>query len=297
MFRYYKTLGTGISGKVYLAQNISSGDVCAIKRVSKPMFSKRELDIWHTVSSHNNIVALWNVMYKANFTYFCMEPLTMSVKKYLSLQKNDLRQVERIYRQCLCGLQHCHDLNVIHRDVKPDNILLGANGVVKLCDFGLSRIKASSMTLDVVTLWYRSPELLFQCAHYNFSIDVWALTCVLIEMVYGEPPFVAKECTDQSQLDAILTILGMPNEHEKKLLSMHDSEDHHTRMDMCRLHTFFDTLPQFVSQVFSYDFHLRPTAQDLLSHCNDTFCTFEFKTERISFKVIRPDDPDAIFVF
>lgn len=90
------------------------------------------------------------------------------------------------------ALDFLHKNKILHRDVKPENLLLSKNGVIKLCDFGFARgIKEDNYlyTDYVSTRWYRAPELLVGDAAYNSSIDVWAIGCIFAEIFNGSPLF------------------------------------------------------------------------------------------------------------
>lgn len=101
-------------------------------------------------------------------------------------------------RQLIRAVAHCHSCDIVHRDIKPGNFLLNTSGRVKLADFGLSRVlpswSGSTTTLsnDVVSLWYRAPELLLGSDNYSLSIDVWSVGCVLVELATGRPLFDGK---------------------------------------------------------------------------------------------------------
>merc|ERR1712216_1113004 len=98
-------------------------------------------------------------------------------------------------RQVVAGLAYMHDLSLIHRDIKPQNILVDLDGHVKLTDFGLGRLKLghdfastrTALTNEVVTLWYRAPEILLGDEHYERSIDLWSVGCVLYKVLRYEP--------------------------------------------------------------------------------------------------------------
>lgn len=90
------------------------------------------------------------------------------------------------------AVSHCHQYFILHRDIKPSNFLISANGVLKLADFGLARFQGSGdkkMSSKVVTSWYKAPELLFGAFQYSFGIDMWAMGCVMAELVLRTPLF------------------------------------------------------------------------------------------------------------
>ena len=90
------------------------------------------------------------------------------------------------------AIAHCHQFSILHRDIKPSNFLISTSGVLKLADFGLARFHGSidrKMTAGVVTIWYRAPELLYGSRFYSFGVDMWAMGCVMAELVLRTPLF------------------------------------------------------------------------------------------------------------
>jgi serine/threonine protein kinase len=94
--------------------------------------------------------------------------------------------------QILNGIAFLHSKRVLHRDLKPQNILVNHRGEVKLADFGLSRLYGTPIkpyTPKVVTLWYRAPEILLGCEEYSTGVDIWAAGCIMAELYISQPLF------------------------------------------------------------------------------------------------------------
>ena len=109
--------------------------------------------------------------------------------------------------QTLLGLEYLHSKWILHRDLKPNNLLMNSNGILKIADFGLAKFYGSpnrQYTHMVVTRWYRAPELLFGARNYGTGVDVWAVGCILAELLL-RIPFVAGD-TDLDQLGKIFQV-------------------------------------------------------------------------------------------
>jgi cell division cycle 2-like protein len=122
-----------------------------------------------------------------------------------------ISEVKCLMHQLLSGIAYLHGNWVIHRDLKTSNILYTNKGQLKICDFGLARQYGEPLkpyTQLVVTLWYRSPELLLGAKTYSTAVDVWSCGCIMAELLAKRPLFIGTN--EISQLDAIFRVLGCP---------------------------------------------------------------------------------------
>lgn len=143
------------------------------------------------------------------------EYLDQDLKKYLDVCDGGLDTivVKSFLFQLLTGVAYCHHHRVLHRDLKPQNLLINREGELKLADFGLARafgIPVRSYTHEVVTLWYRAPDVLLGSRKYSTPVDIWSVGCIFAEMVNGTPLFTGS--SEESQLDTIFRHLGTPDE-------------------------------------------------------------------------------------
>lgn len=122
--------------------------------------------------------------------------------------------IKRYLKQILLGIHACHCNRIMHRDMKPQNILIGLDGELKLADFGLARAFSVPMrpfTHEVVTIWYRAPELLLGATEYSIAVDMWSIGCIFFELCYLKPLFNASE--EIEMINLIFKDLGTPNDH------------------------------------------------------------------------------------
>jgi len=121
--------------------------------------------------------------------FLVFEYLDRDLKKYMDSVPAggiSLSLVKSYLYQLLSGIAFCHSHRILHRDLKPQNLLIDAQGSIKLADFGLARafgVPVRSYTHEVVTLWYRAPEILLGCRYYSTPVDVWSIGCIFAEMV------------------------------------------------------------------------------------------------------------------
>lgn len=230
-FQIVKELGQGAYGAVVLAKytELPNGGLVAIKKITNIFLKKvvckraiREIKLLKHFRGHKNITLLFDldIVNPANFN---------EVYVYEELMECDLHQIiksgqpltdahyQSFIYQILCGLKYIHSADVLHRDLKPGNLLVNADCELKICDFGLARgfsldaeKNAGYLTEYVATRWYRAPEIMLSFHSYSKAIDIWSVGCILAELLGGKPIFKGKDYVDQ--LNQILKIIGTPNE-------------------------------------------------------------------------------------
>ncbi|KAL5972235.1 Cyclin-dependent-like kinase 5 [Taenia solium] len=215
-------IGEGTYGKVYKAKNRETHEVVALKRVRLedddegiPSSAFREICLLKELK-HRNIVRLYDVLISESRLTIVFEHCDQDLKKYFDACNGEIdpATVKLFMYQLLRGLQFCHANHVLHRDLKPQNLLINSNGELKLADFGLARaygIPVRQYSAEVVTLWYRPPDVLFGAKIYTTSIDMWSAGCIFAELSNaGRPLFPGFDVDDQ--LRRIFKLLGTPTE-------------------------------------------------------------------------------------
>jgi cyclin-dependent kinase-like len=157
------------------------------------------------ILKHPNLVNLLEVFKRKKRLHLVFEYVDHTVLNELDRHPKGVpeTQSKRIIYMTLEAVSFCHSHNCIHRDVKPENILITRNGVVKLCDFGFARLLTGvgdEYTDYVATRWYRAPELLVGDTQYGPPVDTWAIGCVYAELMTGQPLWPGRSDVDQLYL-------------------------------------------------------------------------------------------------
>lgn len=191
-------IGEGSFGKVFKARRKGSGHVVAMKFILKKGKNDKELRNLRseieilTKLNHENIITLFDAFETQNEFVVVMEYAQGELFEVLEDDKTlPEEEVQKVAKQLVRALYYLHSNRIIHRDMKPQNILIGQNGAVKLCDFGFARaMSCNTMVLTSIkgTPLYMAPELV-QEQPYNHTADLWSLGCILYELYYGQPPF------------------------------------------------------------------------------------------------------------
>jgi len=229
-YRRTQILGQGAYGKVYKGQDIRTGQIVALKRALTtseeegiPPTTLREISILKSISECEFIVKLLDVVSARTRTgksilYIIFQYLDCDLKSFMINTRGKGKGLDKIvaknfFFQLLIGLKHCHNNGIMHRDLKPQNLLIENRKKIKIADFGLSRnfsIPVGKYTHEVVTLWYRAPEILLGAKSYSTPIDTWSVGCIFGEILTGRPIFCGE--SEIEQLLAIFKMLGTPNE-------------------------------------------------------------------------------------
>ena len=214
-------LGEGAYGKVYKARSVRTGEAVAMKQMKLdaqkegvPSTAIREIALLKELV-HPNVVRILDVFCNPNKLVLVFEFLENDLKKYMKALDGPLSPstVKNFAHQLCRGVEFCHANRIIHRDLKPQNLLINDQLLLKIADFGLARafaVPVPAYTHEVVTVWYRPPEILLGAKLYSVPVDLWSIGCVIGEMATGAPLFAG-----DSEIDTIFKIfqkLGTPSE-------------------------------------------------------------------------------------
>lgn len=213
-------LGEGTYATVFKGRSKLTENLVALKEIrleheeGAPCTAIREVSLLKNLK-HANIVTLHDLIHTDRSLTLVFEYLDSDLKQYLdhcgSLMS--MHNVKIFMFQLLRGLAYCHRRKILHRDLKPQNLLINERGELKLADFGLARAKSvptKTYSNEVVTLWYRPPDVLLGSTEYSTPIDMWGVGCIHYEMATGRPLFPGS--TVKEELHLIFRLLGTPTE-------------------------------------------------------------------------------------
>ncbi|KAK7401085.1 hypothetical protein VNO78_12399 [Psophocarpus tetragonolobus] len=237
-FEKLEQIGEGTYGQVYMAREIKTGEIVALKKIRMdneregfPITAIREIKILKKLH-HENVIKLKEIVtspgpekdeqgrpdgnkYKGGI-YMVFEYMDHDLTGLADRpgMRFTVPQIKCYMRQLLTGLHYCHVNQVLHRDIKGSNLLIDNEGNLKLADFGLARSFSNehnaNLTNRVITLWYRPPELLLGTTRYGPAVDMWSVGCIFAELLHGKPIFPGKD--EPEQLNKIFELCGAPDE-------------------------------------------------------------------------------------
>nr|XP_046252281.1 cyclin-dependent kinase 17-like isoform X1 [Scatophagus argus] len=213
-------LGEGTYATVFKGRSKLTDNLVALKEIrleheeGAPCTAIREVSLLKDLK-HANIVTLHDIIHTDKCLTLVFEYLEKDLKQYMDDCGSimSVHNVKIFLFQLLRGLAYCHRRKVLHRDLKPQNLLINEKGELKLADFGLARAKSvptKTYSNEVVTLWYRPPDVLLGSTEYSTPIDMWGVGCIFYEMITGRPLFPGS--TVEDELHLIFRILGTPTE-------------------------------------------------------------------------------------
>ena len=221
MNHYHKLelLGEGSYASVFKGISNITKQTVALKEIrlqpeeGAPFTAIREASLLQELK-HANVVKLHDIVHTRDTLMFVFEYLHTDLSHYLEKYPSGLHphNAKLFLLQLLRGLKYCHDKRILHRDIKPQNLLLNENGELKLADFGLAREKSvpsHTYSNEVVTLWYRPPDVLLGSTEYSTSLDMWGVGCIFGEMLSGRALFQGQK-GPSDQLNKIWQLLGTP---------------------------------------------------------------------------------------
>lgn len=225
-----RPIGYGAFGVVWSVTDPRDGKRVALKKLpnvfqslvsSKRVF--RELKMMQFFK-HENVLSCLDILQPPHLDFFheiymITELMQSDLHKIIvSPQHLTSDHIKVFLYQILRGVKYLHSAKIIHRDIKPGNLLVNSNCVLKICDFGLARVeepeKSRHMTQEVVTQYYRAPEILMGAKHYTNAVDMWSVGCIFGELLGRRILFQAQ--SPIQQLELIIDLLGSPTISDMK---------------------------------------------------------------------------------
>ncbi|XP_049512829.1 mitogen-activated protein kinase 14A-like isoform X1 [Dermacentor silvarum] len=214
-------IGVGAYGQVCSAFDKEHKHKVAIKKLSRPFQSAihakrtyRELRLLKHMD-HENVIGLLDVFTPSTTledfhdVYLVNHLMGSDLNNIIRTQRLSDDHVQFLVYQILRGLKYIHSAGIIHRDLKPSNIAVNEDCELKILDFGLARHAEVEMTGYVATRWYRAPEIMLNWMHYNQTVDIWSVGCIMAELITGKTLFPGND--HLNQLNRIMELCGTPD--------------------------------------------------------------------------------------
>jgi len=282
-FDIIERIGKGAFSRIFKAFDKTNNRHVALKKIfigtspaqkeNRTKCARREADILQKIE-HENIVGIYDVIKRdGGGVTLVLEFVSTNLRNILSNQNEVLSRshVKMLMKMLIGGLKHLHANEILHRDVKPSNLLITENGVLKIADFGMSRKlgEKGKLTPQVVSLQYRCPEILL-AGSYTTAVDMWSCGCVFAEML-ARKSLIEAGNADLDQLSKIFLVLGKPKKSDYDDLPEHSEYLLKSDENDSRKNVFAEKFPEEEGNVhemlrglFNFNQKKRLSAEDAL---------------------------------
>nr|QIC53202.1 MAPK11 [Lethenteron camtschaticum] len=276
-------VGSGAYGSVCSALDRHRAMKVAVKKLSRPFQSLihakrayRELRLLKHMN-HENVIGLLDVFTPDksldvfNDMYLVTHLMGADLNNIVKCQKLTDDHVQFLVYQTLRGLKYIHSAGIIHRDLKPSNLAVNEDCELKILDFGLARLTDEEMTGYVATRWYRAPEIMLNWMHYNQTVDIWSVGCIMAELLTGRALFPGTDYIDQLKL--IMQLVGTPGPELMQKISSDSARNYIQSLPVMKKRDFRDVFlganpnaVELLERMLVLDTERRVTASQALAH-------------------------------